>query len=226
MATKTTTTLKFDEINKPLSYREFFGKMYISKKQMDERIALAKDIESVMLYIFAYWLIRDDLGISTQEIKDLAKGQLKAVYERYTKFDGYIENRVDKTIDEIIDVTERHTAIQQENADFDLVNSNENAPAGYWTSGDRAMIIAENEANSLANYAEYRTAKAQGKTKKRWLTELDDKVRFTHTLEEGKTVDIDGLFLVGNSLMRFPRDYEYDPEPDEVINCRCACVYE
>ena len=73
---------------------------------------------------------------------------------------------------------------------------------------------------------EYRKAIEQGKTKKTWLTENDERVRFTHTLVEGQTVAIDGLFLVGDSLMRFPMDTMYDADPKETVNCRCSCVYE
>lgn len=107
---------------------------------------------------------------------------------------------------------------QKTNGDEDLQD--------YWLSDDRAMLISENEANSIYNYDEYREAKKSGKTKKTWITELDDKVRFTHTMAEGKTVDIDGLFLVGDSLFRFPKDTMYEPSASETVNCRCACKYE
>jgi len=214
------TVLKFDEIHKPIPYREFFGKMHISVAQMNKRIEIAESIENAMLFVFAYWLIHADLGMSEADMKKLTREQLKAVYEHYTRSDEYLEKRLDKLSDEIIDVTARHTAVNDESDDDD------DTPAGYWTSINRAQIIAENEANAFENYNEYKQAKTRGYTKKRWLTELDDRVRTTHTLVEGKTVDIDGLFLVGDSYMRFPHDMEYDPDPNEVINCRCSCVYE
>ena len=210
------TALKFDEIHKPIPYREFFGKMHISVAQMNKRIEIAERIEDAMLFVFAYWLIHADLGMSDADMKNLTKEQLKAVYEHYTKPDGYLDKHLDTLANEIIDVTAKHTA----------VGVDEPEPTAYWTSANRAQIIAENEANAFENYNEYKQAKSRGYTKKRWLTELDDKVRMTHTLVEGKTVDIDGLFLVGDSYMRFPHDTEYDPDPNEVINCRCACVYE
>ena len=212
------TVLKFDEIHKPTPYREFFGKMHISVKQMNRRIEIAEAFEDAMLYVFSYWLIRDDLGLSESDMRKLAHEQLKRVYDRYAKPDDYINKHLDTLTAEIIDTTARHT---KEDTGTDT-----SIPTGYWTSLDRAMIISENEANALENYNEYRDARSRGYTKKRWLTELDDKVRLTHTLVEGKTVDIDGLFLVGDSLMRFPHDVEYDPDPAEIINCRCACVYE
>ena len=218
----TQTTLKFDELNKlnerkAIPYRDFFGKMRISPAQMRERIELAEDLEDAMLFVFAYWLIREDLGYSLDDMRRMTKEKFTEVFSKYGKPDAYIDKHIEDISNEIIDATARHT---------DKSEPAVGEPAGYWTSLDRAMIISENEANSFENYTEYRNAKAKGYTKKRWLTELDDRVRLTHTLVESKTVDIDGLFLVGDSLMRFPRDAEYDPDPAEIVNCRCACVYE
>lgn len=214
------TVLKFDEIHKPIPYREFFGKMHISVAQMERRIEIAEALEDAILLVFSYWLIRADLGYSVDDMRKLAREQLKAVYEHYTRSDEYLEKHFNDIADSIIDVTNRHTETGNDQTD------DENAPTGYWVSLDRAMIIAENEANALENYNEYRQARTGGKRKKVWLTENDDRVRLTHSLVEGKTVDIDGLFLVGNSLMRFPHDTMYDPEISELVNCRCACIYE
>ena len=190
--------------------------MHITPKQMQRRIEIAEGIEHAMLFVFAYWLIYADLGMSLGDMKKLTRNQLQAVYERYTKLDGYIESRLDNISNEIIDATEKNTS----------ADSSGELPTSYWTSPDRAKIIAENEANAFENYNDYKAAKANGCTKKRWLTENDERVRLTHELAEGQTVDIDGLFSVGGCEMRFPMDTLYDPDPAEIINCRCACVYE
>lgn len=215
------TVLKFDEINKPtpkaIPYREFFGKMRISVAQMNLRIEIAEAFEDAMLYVFAYWLFREDLGLSEDDMKNLAKERLSAVYEKYAVLDAYLLMHLEEIANDIIDVTARHTDDDDDDGD---------TPSDYWTSLDRAQIIAENEANSFENYVEYKDAKSKGYTKKRWLTEKDDRVRLTHELVDEKTVDIDGLFLVGDSLMRFPHDTEYDADPSEIINCRCVCTYE
>ena len=220
------TTLDFDELNKlgvtkvknpvqnpkSIPYREYFGKMYISPKQMQSRIRLAEGIEDVMLYVFAYWAIAGSAGITEDEVRQDAKEKMRQVLSKHTKLDSYLEKHIDKVVDEVIDTTAKHTR--------------EEDPDPYWTSPDRAMLIAENEANSFENYVEYREARTSGLTKKKWLTENDEKVRLTHELAEGQTVDIDGLFLVGDSLMRFPMDTMYDADPKETVNCRCSCVYE
>ena len=108
------------------------------------------------------------------------------------------------------------------NADNDIESESE---SGYWLSYRRAEDIAKSEANTFLNYTDYVDAKASGKTKKTWLTMLDDKVRHTHSEVEGQTKDIDELFYVGNSLMKFPHDLSESPDPQEVIGCRCSVQY-
>ena len=210
------TSLKFDELNR-LGYRGYFGQMIITPKQMRRRIDLAEEIEDVIFFLFAYWAISADAEIPIDEIKQDAKTRLTSVVEKHLKLDPYIEKHINDVIDEVVEVTESRTSVTEEDAG--------NADESYWTSKERAMMISANEANAFENYGDYRDARARGKTKKRWITELDDKVRLTHELVEGETVDIDGLFLVGSSFMRFPKDAEYDPAPQEVINCRCTVEY-
>lgn len=214
-------TLKFDKLHRLIPYKEYFGKMYITPDQMNTRMELAEQIEDVMLYVFAYWAIAASAEISQEEIRQDAKDKMLSVIAKHTKVDEYLEKHIDKLIDEVIDTTAKHTGDQLSLPDNGSGNS-----ADYWLSRERAMLIAENEANSFENYVEYRDAVTSGRTKKKWITELDDKVRLTHELAEGQTVDIDGLFLIGDSLMRFPMDTMYDPDPREIINCRCACRYE
>lgn len=219
------TSLKFDELNR-LDYRDYFGGMFISPKQMRRRIELAEEIEDVIFFLFAYWAISADAEIPVEEIKQDAKTRLTSVVEKRLKLDPYIEKRINDVIDEVVDATERHKATD---TDINAVKAEKSATEtdnpSYWTSRERAMVISANEANAFENYNDYKVAKASGKTKKRWITELDDKVRFTHELVEGETVDIDGLFLVGESMMRFPKDTEYDPDPQEIVNCRCSVEY-
>ena len=236
------TTLKFDDINSLEIYREFFGKMYITPEQMKSRIGLAGDIESVIIYLFAYLEIYEDAGIPISEVKQSTKDKLTEVIEKRAKLDPYIKKRISTTIDEIVDVTEKRKrrddadelddlvdsadSVSKLEREFDEDEESEDDEKNYWTSRERAVMISENEANAFDNYIEYRKAIEQGKTKKTWLTENDDRVRFSHTLVEGQTVDIDGLFFVGGSKMRFPMDTLYDADANEIINCRCACVYE
>lgn len=107
-----------------------------------------------------------------------------------------------------------------------MMGEETNDDDGYWLSLKRAMNIAYNETNTFLNYTDYVDAKEQGRTKKTWLTMLDDKVRDTHEEMEGQTVGIDEFFTVGNSLMKFPHDLSEGPDPKEIINCRCAVEYK
>lgn len=229
------TILDFDELYRANLYREYFGKMLISPEEMRSRIELAEEIEDVMLFVFAYWLIAEEADISIEEIKQDAREKLTSVVASHTKLDPYLEKHINDVINEVVDVTERRAKKAKDDyeEESDVLNEfmkeskdETGKESDYWTSRERARLISEDEANAFDNYIEYRDAKAEGKTKKTWLTELDDRVRLTHTLAEGQTVDIDGLFLVGDSLMRFPKDTEYEPSPQETIGCRCVCKYE
>ena len=244
------TSLKFDELNK-FSYREYFGQMFTTTEQMRRRISLAEDIDDVIFFLFAYYSIYDgaELEIDSASVRADAKERLTSVVEKHMDVDAYVANRINTVIDEVADVTEEHIKkrkqeeykaqeIEDEDSDLDEFERllSEEKPdetkeypnwenGFYWTSYTRAMYISANEANGFENYNDFLEAKASGKTRKRWITELDDRVRFTHTLVEGETVNIDGLFFVGGSYMRFPKDAEYDPAPQEVINCRCTVEY-
>ena len=231
------TTLNFDKLNrlekaKAIPYRDYFGGMLISPEAMHRRIELAEEIEDVMLWVFAYWLVAAEAEIAKEELKQDAEEKLTSVIAKRTRLDPYLEKHIKQVINEVVDATDRHARKkdneeeEQDVLDEFMDESDEDGKKeDYWTSPERAMLISENEANAFDNYIEYREAKASGKTKKTWITELDEKVRLTHTLEEGKTIDIDGLFLVGTSQMRFPKDTMYDPEANEVVNCRCVCEY-
>lgn len=112
-----------------------------------------------------------------------------------------------------------------ENGTSEDANTSNASNISYWLSDKRAVFIAETEANSILNYSDYMFAKFEGKTKKQWLTMLDEKVRPTHLDVDSRTVDIDDFFIVGFSIMRFPHDTEYGASAEEIINCRCSVRY-
>ena len=238
------TALKFDELNR-FEYKNYFGKMYITPQQMRNRIDLARDIEDVMLFMFTYWVIASDAEIPLAEIKQNVEEKLTSAVEKHLKLDPYIREHITKVVDEVVDVTQKRDAKRkqqelQDLAEDELQKTLDDEPKGfdwdaeeeseadeqnYWTSRERAMLISANEANAFENYNEYREAKAQGKTKKTWITMMDEKVRFDHALAEGQTVDIDGLFLIGGYEMQFPTDASKGAPARETINCRCSCEY-
>ena len=192
------TKLDFDELNilgsksirrypKSIPYREYFGAMYITPEQMRNRMDLAGEIEDVMLWVFAYWIVAAEAEISKEELKQDAKEKLTSVIAKRAKIDPYLEKHINQVIDEVVDVTERHTNKQK--TEDELINDladlsdevgnlypqdkdkedeedsdSEEDEKEYWLSRERARIIAENEANAFENYREYQEAKAQGKT--------------------------------------------------------------
>lgn len=96
---------------------------------------------------------------------------------------------------------------------------------GWYLSDDRAMYNAENEANTVLNYKDYKEASLKYKYKT-WITENDSRVRQTHIPLEGETIPIADMFVVGEALMRFPKDIEYASDyPEEIVNCRCSIKY-
>ena len=101
----------------------------------------------------------------------------------------------------------------------------ENLSDDYYKSEDRAILIAENEANSNINYFDMKQAVEEGKTKKRWKTQRDKKVRETHKQIDGQEIDIEDAFLVGDSLMRFPKDIYYGASLEEIAGCRSVVEY-
>ena len=101
----------------------------------------------------------------------------------------------------------------------------ENKDTPYFTSVERAMNIAANEANTIGNYREYTRMVKQGYKYKTWITMLDDKVRHTHAEANGYKVGIFDSFQIGASEMSFPRDYSLGASAEEIVNCRCSLKY-
>ena len=106
-----------------------------------------------------------------------------------------------------------------------IQSQSQDGDADYWLSMKRAMNIAYSETNTFLNYTDYVDAKERGYKYKTWHTMNDPKVRETHEEVEGQTVGIDEFFQVGSSQMKFPHDWSTDPDPAELINCRCSVEY-
>lgn len=99
------------------------------------------------------------------------------------------------------------------------------------TAKNRAKAITHTEVAQASNLGGYVAAKIQKRNTKMWLSQLDDRVREGHLLEHGTVVGIDELFYPLNAkgtrdAMRFPLDDSFQPDPSNIINCRCAARYE
>lgn len=211
--------VNFDELNKlyaaekgddlrSMPFDQFFGEMGISQEQKDRRIETAKDIKAFMMIALA-----------------------ELYYERqegdYWSYDpsGTIQNGYRSIIERLaIPLTALFAATRAEELAADVVDSTmRNQDDAYFFSEDRATLIAENEANSIWNDSEYQDAILTGKTRKTWHAIMDRRTRDTHRDINGTAIPIDEYFMVGDSMMLFPRDPSGAPE--EIVNCRCWATY-
>lgn len=209
--------MEFDEINKlykprSIPYDKYFGDMELTGNQIRERISFSEDTEDTLLFILVLIGLLGDYGVPDNErvkqtIETLAI-EYRGVIERYTAIDDYLENYV------------------SEFANGFVTTTIENIDDAWYTSNDRAMFDAENEANTILNYKDYLGAISQGYTQKEWRTFRDNRVRKTHKAVDGKTIGIKDYFVVGKALMRFPHDYQLASDhPEELISCRCVLEY-
>ena len=191
-----------------MPYEKYFGEMALSKPQIRQRIEFARQMEDKLLTFMTLWgmvkyLTDDELFL---------RNQLQEFYfEVTTQFiatDNYIQKHGEEFADNFIDATKRHKKDP------------------WYTSDDRVKFNAENEANDILNYGDFQDALEAGYTKKKWVTVGDKKVRHTHREVDGKIIPIEETFEVGNTLLRFPGDDEYDTsDGKEIVNCRCSLEY-
>ena len=205
------TVRSFDELyginpnykRRSIDYEEYFAIMDLSKREKEKRIRLAQKLEYV--FVFAMYLLGmygDDL-FTSKKIAD----KFKETLAEDVMVDEFLNAYIESLSKQFVETTRNN-----------LNNI-------YYLSKDRAMFSAENEANSVMNYCDYVYAKENGKTRKRWLTEGDNRVRETHTEVRYATIPIDDYFVVGESLMLFPKDTSMDADAEEIVNCRCVVEY-
>lgn len=191
-----------DELN--LIYRDYFDVMNISKKQKAERIKAAEDLQDILLLFLLSIDLSRTYPINPKEkfISDYTK-----TVKKYLD-DDFVPVYVSMLAAFLEETTLKH--IDEE----------------YYTSAQRAIELAANEANTVLNRKDYTVAVKNGYKRKQWITEHDNKVRPTHIEVEDVTIPIDDMFVVGNAIMRFPHDFEFASDhPEELNNCRCSITY-
>lgn len=208
---------KQDEINntrktvedklRSMDYETYFGQMEITEEQKERRIDFARKMETKIFDVLSLVLVMfGRYEIVWLDIQQKFRDAYLDVLESYEKeVDEYLKLYIDYMSYVLMESTR------------DYIDDE------YYTSYDRAMFIAENEANSIINYEEDEEAKLAGKTRKQWITMRDRKVRHTHREVNDKIIPIDDYFQVGNSLMRYPKDDNGSSE--EIVNCRCSIKY-
>lgn len=209
--------LMIDELNKlydgeynrrSVPYEEYFSEMDISKEEKEKRIDFSEKFEEVMMFLFYMLAMSEQYGYNNVEyIKSQVVKKYEDVAKEYMSLDEYTNEYIRQFASETMEVT--------------LRNSND----VYYTSKDRAMLIAENEANTILNYSQFIDAIKKGYTRKEWVAENDEKVRKTHVRADNTIVGIEDAFLVGDSMLLFPKDTSYGASAEEIVNCRCTIKF-
>lgn len=204
-----------DELNMPLSddedieeiLYEYFREMNkITDEQVEDRVDIAKQIYNLI----AMFLFLVSGTAYTNGVQDI----------------DYYVLMLQRRFKDIIGFSDSYTESYVNFITLEIVNTTfENLETEYYLSKDRALDIAETEANTIMNYSDYQNAINNGFTKKQWLTEKDNKVRKSHRLVDNKVVGIKDYFKVGGDMMLFPHDLSMNPKAQNVIGCRCHIKY-
>lgn len=205
---------KFDELNAPMQFKRsepfetYFGDMDLTDKEKEKRIQVAEDLDDLMLFLFALIsLMRESNSIDKDYIALQINNRYTEILQRYMGIDKYLKDYIRHFSDTFIQTT------------FGNIDNE------WYLSADRSKFIAENESNNVFSHDEYVEALKDGKTKKRWITMKDKRVRHSHRKLDERILEISDQFVVGDSLMNFPRDEEFLPNPSQVVSCRCSIKY-
>lgn len=208
------TNLSFDELNalvkneRSMSFKKYFGEMNLPEEEKSERIRMAEELEeNFIVTMTLLFTMAQANKIDYELIRKQIEDSYLETLRKYTSVDKYLETYVKSFTYDVIDSTKTH----------------KNEP--YYYSLDRAKFMAENEVNTAINHARYMEAVNAGKTMKRWESIIDEVTRKDHMEANGEYIPIGQAFHVGDSWMLFPKDMSMNPNPNQVINCRCSIIY-
>ena len=187
--------------------KQYFSEMEISDEQKEERENFAKELFEIMALFFFFVHATEE----TEGIQDI-EYYIQMLRRRYGNLIG---SRLDDYLTDYVN----YISLEITNATFNNINDD------YFLSKQRALDIAETEANTVLNYTDYEDAINNGFTKKTWKTERDNRVRKSHMAVDGQTIGIKDYFKVGGDEMLYPHDLSQNPKPQNIIGCRCVCIY-
>jgi len=224
LAISTTTFEKLNEIagkrkQKHIDIDRYFDEMELPEIDAETRKEYARRMDKILFAALSllFIVLAQNAYSNVSAIKDKLTDDLLGLAERFTSPDTAMQNYIRRYSERFIDVTVKKVQTYVDGQEDKLA---------YWFSEDRSTFNAENEANTIFNYDDYRIAKEQGMTQKQWLTMNDERVRQTHAHIDGMIVPIDALFPVGEAMLRYPKDWEMgEGHPEELISCRCTVKY-
>ena len=203
--------LRLDELNinsrRSMPFEKYFGEMELTEEQKNYRIHAAELFEDMMMeFLYEVDLYREqgiqmDAAVLADRLRD---EYLFRLAQTTVIIDLYMMGYADRFAESVVETTIKY----QEDP--------------WFISEDRAVMIAENEANAAYGHDEFEDAIKQGYTTKIWVAILDKRTRDTHRETNGTEIPIDEPFEVGGSLLLYPKDETYDPDPEETVNCRCS----
>ena len=214
--------LAFDELNRlsrelperSIPIDRYFDEMNLPVGEKEDRKEFARKLEDELfeIMVLIYTVIEQQTLGNIPAVTARLEETIKDLVSEYTVPDSEMLSYINQYSTNFVDTTVKHLQTAAEG---------EEEKAAYYVSEDRARYNAENEANTIFNYEQFRQAKADGFTRKQWITMKDERVRRTHAKIDGTTIPIDGFFQVGDYLMRFPKDWD-NGGPEECVNCRCT----
>ena len=209
-----------DYKERAVPFEEYFGEMDLTDEEKQERVTAATDFETDLLFLFILislyqqYQITDTQNINTNvkenytnSIVNTFKNKYKDTLSKHIELDSYMNDYLSNFAQTTVETTLNHLDDK------------------YYLSNDRAAYIAENEVNTVYNYKQFVDAINNGKTTKKWIDIRDKRERETHLKVGGKTKPIQEPFIVGDSLMQFPKDESLNADPKEIVNCRCTIKY-
>ena len=220
----------FDKLNilkkHSIPYPEYFADMELTPKQKKEREKFCYILEDLLIIYFEMIKTSRDIGILNEyTIKQ------ELMYNLYEAVDdkGFFEDaeELDRYVADFVDASYKTTTSNLDEHPNDMDYTGEQQ---YWISEDRAKFIAEDQSNTLFNSKDYVEALKANKKQKIWKSFGDERVRHTHEEVDVTMIDIDDYFEVGAAKMLYPKDVTSAlstgaEHPEEVINCRCQCIY-
>lgn len=213
-------TLRIDELNvqkqsKIVPIPQFFREMDLPEDEIEERIDMAEQMKPIFLWLFALVTsyLATGAALPFDYLVESTRNRMMDFGADYGLIEGSLLPKYEKAVAEHI----------QEVSEQIVQTTIDHAKQVFFVSDERATALAENETNVFSNTLRENRAVRRGLTHKTWVTEGDNKVRDTHSEVDGKTIGIDEMFEVGDSLMRFPCDP--NGSVGEIANCRCVCEY-
>lgn len=204
----------FDEVNnyvenkRSVDFEKYFGDMDLSEEDKKKRIELAKKMENSFLIVMALLFSMQKYGtVDFEFVRSQFIYQYRSAIAGAVALDDYMENYI-------------------QSLSYDVIEATQNNPDDpYYVSPDRAKYMAENESNTSLNHQDFMDAIAAGFTLKKWVDIRDKRERKDHREVGGTIKPITEPFLVGDSVMDYPKDTSYGASASQIVNCRCSIKY-